>query len=221
MSACDDIRTDLGGYVLGALEPEETDAVREHLGHCPACAREHAALADLPALLTLAEPIETAPPLAPAVEERVLDAVARGRKRPEPRRRGLLLRPRLLIPAAAALAAVIVAAVFAINGDGPHRYDVAFTPVGSSTAGGHTQLESTPGGTRLRMWVKGLPADPNVVYEVRCEAPDWSASAGTFRVDSSGKAFVVLTTAAQRGQYDSIRVVRRSSDTDVLTASLN
>jgi len=141
MSGCDDIRTELGGYVLGALEPDEADAVREHLERCSACAREHAALADLPALLTLAEPIETAPPLAPAVEERVLDAVARGRQRPEPRRTRLLRRPRLLIPALAAVAAIIVAAVFAFGGDGPRRYDIALKPVGASTAAGHTELE--------------------------------------------------------------------------------
>ena len=78
MSGCDHIRTELGAYVLGALEPAEADSVREHLERCSRCASEHAEIAQLPALLTLAEPIESAPPLAPAVEERVLDAVARG-----------------------------------------------------------------------------------------------------------------------------------------------
>jgi hypothetical protein len=220
MSACDHVRTELGGYVLGALEPVEADAVREHLGRCSECAREHASMADLPALLTLAEPIESALPLAPAVEERVLDAVARERVQPEPRRRRLLRRPRLLIPAFAAAAALVVALVIVLGGQ-HEPYQVALRPVAGSTAAGRTQLESTADGTRLQMWVKGLPADPDVVYEVRCEAADWSASAGTFRADASGRAHVLLTTAARRGQYDSIRVVRRSSDTDVLTASLN
>jgi hypothetical protein len=221
MSACDHVRTELGGYVLGALEPAEADAVREHLGRCSECAREHASLADLPALLTLAEPIETAEPLAPAVEERVLDAVARERAPREPRRRRpLLRRRRFLIPAFAAAAAVAVAVVIALGGE-HEPYQVALKPVAGSTAGGRTQLVSTAGGTRLQMWVRGLPADPDVVYEVRCDAPDWSASAGTFRVDANGRAHVGLTTAARRGQYDSIRVVRRSSDTNVLTASLN
>jgi hypothetical protein len=223
MSACDHVRTELGGYVLGALDPAEADAVREHLERCSECAREHASLAGLPALLTLAEPIESAPPLATAVEERVLDAVARERApAPEPRRRRRWFpRPRVMIPAAAAIAAVAVALVLALGGGSRAPYDIALRPAAGGTAGGHTQLQSTAGGTRLRMWVKGLPADPNVVYEVRCEAPDWSASAGTFRVDSHGRAFVVLTTAARRDQYDSIRIVRRPSDTDVLTASLN
>ena len=47
------------------------------------------------------------------------------------------------------------------------------------------------------------------VYEVFCDAPGWSASAGTFHVDAKGDAYVILTTAVKRGQYDRIRVVRR------------
>jgi hypothetical protein len=43
-----------------------------------------------------------------------------------------------------------------------------------------------------------------------CDAPGWSESAGTFRVDSKGDAYVVLTTAAKRGEYDAIRIVRKS-----------
>jgi anti-sigma factor RsiW len=222
MSACDHVRNDIGAYVLGALEPAEADALREHLERCSECAREHASLAGLPALLTLAEPIESAPPLATAVEERVLDAVARERTQPAPRRaRRVLRRPRLLIPAFAAVAAVAVALVLALSGGGRGPYEVALRPVGASTASGHTQLQSTEGGTMLHMWVKGLPADPTVVYEVHCDAPDWTASAGTFRVDANGRAVIVLTTAARRGDYDSIRIVRRSTDTPVLTASLN
>jgi hypothetical protein len=95
--------------------------------------------------------------------------------------------------------------------------------VGGQTASGRAELQSVAGGTALNMWVRDLPADPSVVYEVRCDAPDWSASAGTFRVDARGRAHVVLTTAARRSEYDSIRVVRRSGTgtTDVMSAQLN
>jgi anti-sigma factor RsiW len=225
VTGCDHVRTELGGYVLGALEPAEAESVREHLARCSECAREHASIAQLPDLLSLAEAIETAPPLPAAIEERVLDAVARERTRPASRRaRRLLLRPRVLLPIAAVAAALAIALVIAGgSGDEGPPYQVALRPVAGSAAGGRAQLESTAGGTTLHMWVKGLPADPSVVYEVRCKAPDWDASAGTFRVDTHGRAVVVLTTAARRGEYDSISVVRRSrtSSTDVLTASLN
>ena len=62
--SCDHIREELGGYVLGALEPAERDAVAAHLATCPACAAEHARLAELPALLAHAEGLEI--PAAPA-----------------------------------------------------------------------------------------------------------------------------------------------------------
>jgi hypothetical protein len=46
------------------------------------------------------------------------------------------------------------------------------------------------------------------VYEVQCTSKTWSATAGTFRVDADGDAYVVLTTAARRGEYDTIRIMR-------------
>ena len=61
----------------------------------------------------------------------------------------------------------------------------------------------------MHLWVKGLPRDPDAVYEVLCDAEMWTASAGTFRTDAEGHAYVVLTTALRKGEYNGIRVVRR------------
>ena len=78
IGSCADIRPLLGGYVLGALEPDEAAAVRAHLAECPLCATEHDALAGLPELLDLSSRVEhQAEPLPPGVEERLLDVVAR------------------------------------------------------------------------------------------------------------------------------------------------
>ena len=107
MTACEHVRPELGGYILGALEPEEEAAVREHLATCAQCAAEHASMTGLPRLLALAAPMAEAGPPAPAVEERVLDAIAGERPQRSPRRR--LPRLRALAAAAAALAAVAVA----------------------------------------------------------------------------------------------------------------
>ena len=57
--------------------------------------------------------------------------------------------------------------------------------------------------------VRNLPADTDVVYEVRCVAGGWWASAGTFRTDRRGNAYAVLNTAARPGEYEVLRVVRR------------
>jgi hypothetical protein len=225
MTGCDHVRPELGGYVLGALEPEEEAAVREHLATCSECAAEHASVAGLPRLLALAAPMAEAGPPAPALEERVLDAIAGERPQRAPRRRPRLLRPRVLVPAVAALAAVAVAVVIAVGGGGEERtpgFEVALQPVAGQSASGRALLASADAGIKMQLWVRGLPPDPGIVYEVQCDAPGWTASAGTFRADSHGRAYVVLNTAARRGEYDAIRVVRRSrsSSTDVLQAHL-
>ena len=223
MMGCEHVRPDIGAYVLGALEPAEEGAVRAHLATCAECAEEHARLAGLPRLLALAAPMAEAGPPAPALEERVLDAIAGELPHRAPRRRRRLLRPRVLVPAAA-LAAVVVAVVIAMGGgdEGSPGFEVALQPVAGETASGRAVLASADAGIKMQLWVRGLPRDPGIVYEVHCDAPGWSASAGTFRADSRGRAYVVLNTAARRGEYDAIRIVRRSrsSETEVLQAKL-
>jgi anti-sigma factor RsiW len=218
------VRPDIGAYVLGALEPAEEAAVREHLASCSDCAAEHASLAGLPRLLALAAPMAEAGPPAPALEERVLDAIAGERPHGAPLRRRLP-RPRVLVPAIAAVAAIVVAVVIAVGGGGDERapgFEVALAPVGGQAGSGSAVLATADAGITMRLSVRDLPRDPGIVYEVLCDAPGWTASAGTFRADGQGRASVVLTTAARRGEYDAIRVVRRtrSSSTDVLEAHL-
>jgi hypothetical protein len=90
------------------------------------------------------------------------------------------------------------------------RYEVAFRNVGAPGASAHANLLGGSGGTTVHLWVDGLPHDANAVYEVLCDAQMWTASAGTFRTDADGRAYVVLTTALRKGEYDAIRIVRRS-----------
>jgi anti-sigma factor RsiW len=211
---CTELREELGGYVFDALGPDEREAVAAHLATCPECAAEYERLAGLPALLAHAEGLEI--PAAPvAVEERVLDVLARERGQRRRRRvpRLGLLRRRALVATAltsAALGAGVTA--FALSGDEPAaaptaRYALVLT--GAGGASGRADLRPGGTGTEVHMWVKGLPPGGDAVYEVRCEREGWSASAGTFRTDSRGRAYVVLTTAARLGEYERIRVVRR------------
>jgi predicted anti-sigma-YlaC factor YlaD len=224
VSGCEHVRHDLGGYVLGALEPAEATAVREHLTSCGQCAAEHARLAGLPELLALADGLHAGDAASPpaALEERLLDIVARDRAAPARRRRAR----RPWLAGAAALAAVALAAlVVALTGgeDAQTGYDLRLRPVGASAASARVRLEAVAGGTTVHLWVRDLPGDPGAVYEVRCDAPGWTASAGTFRVDTRGRAYVVLTTAARRGEYEAIRIVRREHgrSVPVLAADLS
>jgi len=222
------MREDVAGYVFDALEPSERDAVAEHLAACPDCAAEHARLAALPALLARAEGLDI-PAAPPAVEERLLDQLAQAggasRRAHRPRRRlPGWLRGRGLVAGAlagAVLGAAVTAVVLRDEPAPPPPPAYALVLSGASGASARAELTPGRGGTELHMWVKGLPPGGEAVYEVRCERPGWSAGAGTFRADSRGRAYVVLTTAARLGEYERIRVMRRQDSTDVLSGQLN
>jgi hypothetical protein len=213
------VHEDLGAYVLGSLDAVEAERVREHIAGCEACRSEHATLAGLPQLLDLAVVAGSGEddPLPPAIEERLLDRFAR--ERPS-QRRERRWRPRVFFGSGSALLGAAVAAAVLVVGFGFEKgaqrpapqYRLALSPVDGAPAAAKARaaLQTVEGGTVVRLWVYNLPYQPGDVYEVLCESNKWSASAGTFRVDSKGDAYVILTTAAKRGEYDSIRVVRKS-----------
>jgi hypothetical protein len=231
------VHEDIGAYVLGSLDGDSERRVREHLATCAECSQAHAELAGIPALLDLAVMTGAAndEPLPPAIEERVLDRFARERDGRPARRRW---RPRIVWGAGSALAGAAVACaalIFGLNfersgGRQASQYQLAFERVGTAPANASARagLRTSEAGTVVRLWVYNLPGGPEDVYEVFCDAPGWSASAGTFRVDAKGNAYVILTTAAKRGQYDRIRVVRRAhlssgkiESSDILGAKLS
>ena len=219
----------IGGYVLGALEPTEMDAVRRHLAGCPECAAEHARLDELPDLLDFAGAFETSAEHPPAqLEDAVLDRFAREHPSPQPPRRRRRVRELLTpfrrpLPAAlaGALAAAAVAVAIAIPGGGGGEsawngapgdvYNAELT--GSPAvpnARGDARLVTASAGTRVWLHVNGLKGQPDNLYELWCVRDDGSKiSAGTFRVDSQGRADVNLTTAAVIGDYHRLSIERR------------
>ena len=226
-AGCAECRTLIGGYVLDALEPDEADAVRRHLADCPACASEHERLAGLPALLAVAtddERVAEQPPAA--LEEAVLDRFAREQRPAESpggrRVRAPRLPRRLRHPAAAALAGAAAAAAASVAitlavtgaGDRPHgdyyQAELAGTRA-APTAHASAKLETSSSGTSVHLSVRGLPGQPDDLYELWCIRDDGTKiSAGTFRVDARGHAYAVLTTAAVPGEYRRMSVERRT-----------
>lgn len=231
------VHADIGAYVLGALDDERARHVATHLKECPECAAAHAELAGLPALLDLAVVTGASDeePLPPAIEERLLDRFAREREPEQPKRRRWRPRiavafPSALVGAAAAVAALTVGLDYQKNaGRPPSQYQLVMKPIGPAhNASARAGLRTTEEGTVVRLWVTNLPGGPQDVYEVFCDAKGWSASAGTFRVDAKGNGYVILTAAVKRGQYESIRIVRRAhfpsgqiEDYDILGAKLS
>ncbi len=214
MTDCARYRELLGGYVLGALEAEERDALNRHLETCPRCRREHAELAGVPALLdVLDEPAAAPEQPPPELEEAVLDRFARERRRLVPhrfqRRRGWAVRLGVAGAVVAIAGALVLAGVFSSSRD-----DSAFGHVrlhGSGGAAADADLSALRAGTGVRLSARGLAAKGGRVYELWC-VPDegrW-ISGGTFRVDQRGQANVSLTSAARPGEYELMVVTRRT-----------
>ena len=235
MKTCDEIRPQLGAYVLGGLEPEEAAEVREHLAHCPECAREHAELAELPAKLDLIEAPEEAlqrPSLTRvAIHDRLFERRATPkRRRPFGRgpvvaasggaavaRRPLLRGHARLAGAVAALAAAVTLAVVVLAGGGsspvnpPSAVAAELNPgPGAPRAHGTAWLHAVPAGTAVKLSAQGLPGGRS--YELWCVRWDgrW-VSAGTFEAGRDGHANVRLTAAVGRGEYGQILVTPRTS----------
>ncbi len=74
MSDHEEVRDLIPGYVLDALEPEESALVREHLSRCAACRRELAGFLRVTDQLALGAAEASAPPSPPRpdLEERIL-----------------------------------------------------------------------------------------------------------------------------------------------------
>ena len=226
----------IGGYALGALDPEEMEEMRRHVAVCPHCGPEAEALRGLPGLLDRIEPADVPPPtLSPQVEEAVLDRFARERREegaggaPERRtgrrarrpalfgrrpalfgRRPALLARRSLALAAACFVALVAALALILPGDegAPPAYATVLLDAKARASGSATAwLDEVPAGTRIRLETRGLPAEAE--YEVWCIRTDgrW-VSGGTFRADRDGSTEAQLTAAVRAGDYHRMVVTR-------------
>jgi anti-sigma-K factor RskA len=224
MSGCPTYGPLIGGYALGALEPEEMEEMRRHVAVCPQCGPEAHRLEELPWLLDRIAPADVPPPtLSPQVEEAVLDRFARerreegaggasGRQAGRSKRRPALLGGRPLAVAAACLIALVVALALVLPGgdeDGTAAYaTVSLDPRAGGTGAATAWLDEVPAGTRIRLETRGLSASSE--YEVWCIATDgrW-VSGGTFRADRDGRVEAELTAAVRPGSYHRMVVTSR------------
>lgn len=141
MSTCSWVRTSLGVYVLGAIEPAERAEVDAHLPSCALCRDEVAALAGLPALLgrISEEQISEVADPPPALLEQLLTKAAA--ERPNRRRQWFSL----------AVAAVLVLIVGALIGAllSPGSGGPSTPPLARSSPPPATSAPATPQQPRL------------------------------------------------------------------------
>ena len=223
MSGCPSYGPLIGGYALGALEPEEMEEMRRHVAVCPQCGPEAHRLEGLPWLLDRIAPADVPPPtLSPQVEDAVLDRFARERREEgaggaserragRSTRRPALLGRRPLALAAACLIALAVALALVLPGgdeDGTAAYATVSLDSRADGTGATAWLDEVPAGTRIRLETWGLPASSE--YEVWCIATDgrW-VSGGTFHSDRDGRVKAELTAAVRAGDYHRMVVTGR------------
>lgn len=152
------MQTWVGAYVLDALEPDETETVRQHIAGCDQCRDDVAGLAWIPSLvrtvdLADVDEFETLPQAPPPVMlERLLQSIRPAR--PARRRRAL----RLL-----AAAAIVVAALSAVGMGLLGSHHQSSRPVAVSAVDPHTRVRAAVTmtahrwGTELHLrlsWVK-------------------------------------------------------------------
>jgi Anti-sigma-K factor rskA/Putative zinc-finger len=210
VSGCRAYADQIGAYVLGALEPDEMEAMRRHLAGCSRCAAEVQSLADIPVLLDRAGADPEIAPLSPGLEDEVLDRFVRERAASRPLRRRWA---RLAIPAIA-VAALIAGILIATLPSGSDRAyataDLWSLPAGGG-AGGTAEAAEVAGGTRVKLRAHDLPVAQGRAYELWCVRTDgrW-VNGGTFRARSDGTAAAELTAPVNPGDYHVVVITRRS-----------
>lgn len=210
---------DVAGFVLGALEPWESEAFGAHLGTCQHCQREVANLASIRDLLDQAEPS----PVPPGLAERTLAAVAEAAATPAPLPELLPRRRRARrVGIAAGLAVAIVALATLAGGlRSDSGREVDLVAVGGGSAAGEADLRRGDSGIAVELAVEGLAVPPpgsfyECWYVAEEDSEDRPArlSAGTFTVKDSGTTDVRMTTAANPSRYPRIEVTLEPDDGD-------
>jgi anti-sigma factor RsiW len=211
VSGCETHGDLVGGYVLNALDPREQEAMKRHLEECEVCRREYAALSSIPHLLDRIGPADVPPPApSPALEEAVLDRVARERGR----RKRVRFRwpPKPLLAGAAAAVAVALVVALLVRGPAPDPAYATGKLVGPHGVGGGFSVMAVPAGTEVTLWARGLPVRAGTAYDLWCVRTDgrW-VSGGSFRPRRDGQANARLTAAVMPGDYHLVVVSRRGA----------
>jgi anti-sigma factor RsiW len=179
--------TDVGAYVIDALEPQERQGVRAHLEVCPACAAEVRDLAGLPALLA------TVPPPGPALPPPEPSEVAFLRLRrsaavaPPPHRAppGTPRRWLLVAAAVVVLGASGVTAAVAVR----DRTAPTTVAVQSGQMAVRASIAAAGAGSRITLALEGMPSGHRCELTVEARDGHWE-TASVWTADYEGEAHV-------------------------------
>jgi predicted anti-sigma-YlaC factor YlaD len=172
--------SDLGAYVLGALEPHERERFEAHLDRCPACLAEFTEFADIPGLLDRVRPEDLQPVAvtpSPELFDRVSAAARATSARPSRTRRWILAAAAVLALLGAGVGVVVWAA-----GQGSDTVTAAAGPVRA------TVVASAQGdGSSIDVAVAGLrPGETCRIVAVDTDGVDHPAGEWPVSDDGGG-----------------------------------
>ena len=213
-TACGRMRTALGAYVVGALDPAERAEVDAHLAGCSACRDELALVAPLPPVLGRIGEAEALSAGAVRVEPNMVERTLAELRR---RRRSQQIRWRLV----AVAAGVAIAALGAGAGSAValHLSAPAAPAAGATTqvsgvdsasgARATAVLFAQPWGTSIHLTVSGVaPGEHCQLVALSKEGTE--EVAGTWKVTYAGQASIEGATSIAPEQLSSLRIVTTS-----------
>jgi hypothetical protein len=179
---CTRLRTLLGVYVLGAIEPAERALVDDHLSDCTRCRDELASLAGLPALLgrvTEEQLTQLGPPPGELFDSILTEAGREGRVRRRRNGGWLVLAAAILV--AATGVGVDVVTRGGHNGRPPITAPLSPTP----TATGRT-LSASDSATGVSAQINIVPKQWGTAFAVHMTGAPYGSRCRLFAIDKSG-----------------------------------
>jgi hypothetical protein len=200
VTSCQEIRLELGAYVLEGLEPDERNRVDQHVASCLPCRAELEELGEVTALLGKREPLARHAP--PDLKQRVLARPPRGRHRAP-----------LLVAGLAVIAALLgVAGANVLDRPPPADAVLSLRGTAPVAISGEAELRQLDTGVRVDLDLAGLRTADEGYYHAWLHRGDRRASAGTFTGTAESTAQVQLLCGGDLGDYDRMTITWHGFD---------
>jgi anti-sigma-K factor RskA len=205
----------LGPYLLGALQPDEEEAVEEHLARCPTCREEERGLREIHEQLAGASVAASSVP--PDLKERLFAELPPREGSEAPSERTTRNASRFAwwggLAGAAVLLLVALGAVAYSAGffDRPEAMATLTSTELAPGAGGKLEVRDSGPNAEASLEVWGLPQNgPDEYYELWLGRDGGRVSCGTFTVDSEGRGRIYASapyaSALEEGGYQRVGI---------------
>jgi len=203
---------EVAGWLLGALDSEETGEYWDHLGSCEECQAEVAGLQPVARMLATAAPAVRPPA---DLQARTLARVEQAaRARPARTSARQWWNVRMLSVAAAVSAAAAAAVTFVLLPAAPAGATFLLDQVSTASGSGQAIARHTADGFAIQLTVHGLKdlgrhGFYECTYVAGNKGPGHPAllTAGTFTVGPNGSATVHMSSAADPRQFPTMEII--------------